>query len=468
MTARRLFGHKHANVLARMDSLVLTGIYQPPLWYDAVRRCPPTLLYSEPHPGNIVFPEDSLYPRLYQRLPQLRDEALHITTITEASVGRRMAERWWNEIDKDKSKDEEAAWQRVMADGEMQRLLVDYDKKVAESQQTPITAGNIQRHMQAKLERMGLLRQQLTASSSTASTTAPLHNQAEVEAALDLIATAGRDDKQRDVPHPTRDPAAEMTAERVELQFEPINRSWLVPDMSSVHQLRFVVAPSNTQLNHIYHSNSDFTPRTSPQAADKVVPPLVDNTAADDVMEWLLSKGKEQSGAALRDWIAFVLRMQITVLRRVELAEWRPYTNCIDGQLWRQARVVLRCTTIDALEGVDMDGKTTAPTDAEVAGVRDGLPLVYHEKQPVMEREEQRKWSLLLSFVEDALARHRFRAEELEERAPKTQWTDDARMSRSRRRSTSRERRREARAEARSAMSPPAPSQEGEPAATAQ
>ena len=89
MTARRLFGNKHANVLARMDRLVLTGIYQPPLWYDAVRRCPPTLLYSEPHPGNIVFPEDSLYPRLYQRLPQLRDEALHISTISEASVGRR-------------------------------------------------------------------------------------------------------------------------------------------------------------------------------------------------------------------------------------------------------------------------------------------------------------------------------------------------------------------------------------------
>ena len=455
-------------MLARMDSLVLTGLYQPPLWYDAVRRVPPTLLYSEPHPGNIVFPEDSLYPSLYRRLPQLKDEALHITTITEASVGRRLAERWWNEIDKDKSKDEEAAWQRVMADGEMQQLVADYDKRVAENQQTPITAGNIQRHMQAKMERMGLLRQQLTASSSAASTTAPLHSQSEVEAALDLIATAKRDDKQRDVPHPSWDPHAEMTAERVELQFEPNNRSWLVPDMSSVHQLRFVLAPPNPQLNHVYHSNASFTPRTSPQSSDKVVPPLVDNTAADDVMEWVLSKGKEQSGAALRDWIAFVLRMQIMVLRRVELAEWRPYTNSIDAQLWRQARVVLRCTTIDALEGVDMDGKKTAPTEADVAGVRDGLPMVYHEKQPAMGHEEQRKWSLLLLFVDDALSRHRFSAADLEERAPKTQWSEGARMGRSKRRSTTRERRKEARAEARNAGNISSTSTESEPPANTQ
>ena len=469
MTARRLFGLKHANVLSRIDNLLLTGLYQPPLWYDAVRRVPPTLLYSEPHPGNIVFPEDSLYPRLYQRLPQLRDEALHIHSLTEASVGRRLAERWWSEIDKDKGKDEEAAWQRVMADGAMQQLVADYDKRVADSQQAPITAGNIQRHMQAKLERMGLLRQQLVSTpTSAASTTAPLHSQAEVESALDLIATANRDDKQRDVPHQVWDQHAEMTAERVDLQFELANRSWLVPDMSAVHQLRFVVGPSNSQLNHVYHSNAAFTPRVSPQAADKIVPPLVDNTAADDVMEWLLSKGKEQPGATLRDWLAFVLRMQIAVLRRVELAEWRPYTNCIDAQLWRQARVILRCTTIDALEGEDMDGKSTAATETDGAGLRDGLPLVYHEKQPVMGREEQRKWSLLLSFVEDALSRHSFSASDLEERAPKTQWTDIARIGRSRRRATSRDRKREARAEARNAAATPATATEAESPTTAQ
>ena len=453
MTARRLFGLRHANVLARMDNLVLTGIYQPPLWYDAVRRVPPTLLYSEPHPGNIVFPEDSLYPKLYQRLPQLRDEPLHITNVTQASVGRRLAERWWREIDTAKGdKDEEAAWQRVMADGEMQQLLTEYDQRVAESAQTPITAGNIQRHLQAKLERMGLLRQQLTSSvASPVSTTAPLHEPSEMSHALDLLATANRDDAQRDVVHPSVDPPSEMNAERVELQFEPSNRSWLVPDMSAVHQLRFVVAPPNKELNHVYHSNSTYTPRVSPQAPDRVVPPLAESTPADDVMNWVMSKGVEQQGAALRDWIAFVLRMQVVVLRRVELAGWRPYTNAIDAQLWRQARVVLRCATVDALEGVDMDGKATAPRVAGSGGVRDGLPLVYHEKQRAMDGEEQRKWALLLSFVDDALARHRFSEAELMERGQKQQWSEGARMGRSRRRAGTRERQRAARAEARAA-----------------
>ena len=363
-----------------------------------------------------------------------------------------LAERWWNEIDKDKSKDEEAAWERVMADAEMQQLLADYDKRVAEAQEAPITAGNIQRHIQAKLERMGLLRERITAPSSNPSTTVPLHGQAEVEAALDLLATANHDNKQRDGPHTVWDPHAEMTPERVELQFELNNRSWLVPDMSAVHQLRFIVAPPNPQLNHLYHSNTGFTPRPSPKAPDTFIPPLATNTAADDVMEWLLSKGREQSGAALRDWIAFVLRMQIVVLRRVELAEWRPYTNCIDRQLWRQARVILRSATIDALEGSDMDGKSTPPTEAaEVAGVRDGLPLVYHEKQPQMGREDQRKWSMLLSFVDDALARHSFSAAELQERAPKPQWSEAARYGRSMRRLNVRQQRYEARVAAKNA-----------------
>ena len=451
MTARRLFGNKHANVLARMDRLLLTGLYQPPLWYNALRRCPPTLLYSEPHPGNITFPEDRLYPRLYERLPQLRDEALHVSSINEASVGRRVAERWSNEIDKDKNKDEEAAWQRVMDDAETKQLLTDYDKRFADSQQSPITAGNIQRHMQTKLEQMGTLRQRFTTASSPAAYyNTPLHTQSEVESALDLVAAANHANKQRiDVASPYREANSEMTSERAGLQFEPNNRSWLVPDMSTVHQLRFVLPPPNAQLNHLYHSNSAYVAQPSPRDGSKVVAPLVDSSGDDDVMEWLLSKCVEQSGAGLRDWIACVLRMQIVVLRRVVLAQWRPYTNCIDSQLWRQARVILRCATVDALEGVDMDGKPIAEAAVEdAAAIRDGLPLVYHEKQAVMGREDQRKWTMLLSFVDDALARHTFSAAEMEERAPKTQWSDASRMGRSRRRTAKRAHQAEARATA--------------------
>ena len=98
MTARRLFGGAE-NVLARMNRMVISGFYVPPVWYHAVRRVPPMMQLSQPHPGKITFPEDRLYPALYRRIPSLQDEPLHVVDMYQPTVGNRIAQRWLKEIE---------------------------------------------------------------------------------------------------------------------------------------------------------------------------------------------------------------------------------------------------------------------------------------------------------------------------------------------------------------------------------
>ena len=413
MTARRLFGSPR-DCLARVNEIVASGIYLPPLWYDAVRRVPPTVLSPGPHPGRITFPEDRLYPSLYTRIPQLQDEPLYVTSPHEATVGRRVAQRWAEEIERTPGKDEEKAWAKVMQDEELQRLLAAYDKRLQDGRQQPVTAGNVGRFMQRKLQAMGVMRQ-------LGRQTSPQRRREELQRALDLLHTTGvaHDPPASASLQPAADSRvlteqwAQLTGERAGLLHE--GRQWVVPDMTAVHELRFILAPPNPELNAAYHQHL----RDAPQASQRSRP-LPENSAGDNSLQWAMSHAVAQEGAALRDWIAYCLRLQVLLMHRSELLPWIPYTNCIDAALWRQARVVLRCHSLQQLEGEDIDSRRDEAQQRLAArdGLRDGRPLVYHDREAALSEDDCSRHSLLLAFVDSALARHRFSLEELNARAP--------------------------------------------------
>jgi len=128
-------------------------------------------------------------------------------------------------------------------------------------------------------------------------------------------------------------------------------------------------------------------------------------------------------------------------MKRDKLLEWPPYTNAIDAALWRQARVILRCTQVEALEGSDLTTITTnsnsqqrqpdtsdkqpsigelllsASTTRSKAVVIDDLPLVHHTGQQPFSETEKKKHQLLLLFIDAALNRHQFASTEMQQAA---------------------------------------------------
>ena len=380
MTARRLFGGAE-NVLARMNRLVMSGMYAPPVWYHAVRRVPPLVQLAQPHPGQISFPEDRLYPSLYRRIPSLQDEPLLVTDASQQTVGNRMARRWWSEIEATEGRDEEVAWQRLMADPEVQGWLHAYEQRAQEAADHPITAGNVSRHVEAKMRAMHLLR-------SLPYPAPPEQRRVEIQRGLDALEANQR---QAGEHRPVVEDDDGLTPERRDLL--PSGRQWLVPDMSEAHQLRFVVAPPNYALNEVYNQSAG---RASPPKRDS---PVVEEASADtNSLHWAMSKAVVQEGATMRDWIAYALRLQVLVLKRFELVQWLPYTLTIDPALWRQARVVLRCRRVEALDGVEVEEKRRTMGGEQwtsTAGIRNERPLVHHHLQPPLNVDDQRKHALV-------------------------------------------------------------------------
>ena len=380
MTARRLFGGPE-NVLARMNRLVISGLYAPPVWYSAVRRVPPTIQASHPHPGRIVFPEDRLYRALYQRIPSLQDEPLIAQDISQETTGGRIARRWLKEIEGQGGGDEDAAWQRVIADKEVQGWLSGYEERMKEAKDNPITAGNISRHVEAKLRSIGLIRH-------LAPTSPPDLRRAEIGHALSALEVSRR---QSSDPTEVGDEDDGLAPERRELVQR--GRQWLVPDMREYRDIRFIVAPQNAQLNEKYRVKRSGAAQRKRAVGQKEVK---EDMQGEDMLHWAMSKAVVQESASLRDWIAYVLRLQVVVMRLYDLVSWTPYTDCIDSTLWRQSRVVLRCRRIETLVGEDMERKTQQLGKKEFTnGLVNRLPLVHHHLQPRLNMDEQRKHALV-------------------------------------------------------------------------
>ena len=384
MTARRLFGGAE-NVLARMNRMVLSGMYQPPVWYFAVRRVPPIVQLSQAHPGALVFPEDRLYPALYRRVPSLQDEALLHTDAQAPTVGSQLARAWWKEIEKSTDKDEDTAWARVLQDPQARAWLAEHQRRVEQAAELPVTAGNVSRHLERRLHEMNVIRRLAPDAS-------PQQRRAELQRGLDIV-DAGR----------RQTTAASVTTEEDGAKderrgLERSGRQWVVPDMNAAHQLRFVMAPANDALNERYG-----------RSARRPLP-LPPNRPEDDALQWAMSAAVVHDSASIRDWIAYALRLQLLVLARTELLPWKPYTDPVDATLWHQARVVLRCSRIEALEGEDVEEKRTQLGDSwpGTDGLHDERPLVYHRSQPKLSVDEQRKHALLLALIDDAVARFDF------------------------------------------------------------
>ena len=269
-----------------------------------------------------------------------------------------------------------------MADEEVQGWLRDYERRVQEAADQPITAGNVSRHVEAKMRAMQLLRHLHPAAP-------PHQRRAELQKGLDVL-QAGHRQAGEGAAVQVRDD--DMTPERRDLTQS--GRQWLVPDMSDAQQLRFVLAPPNRALNEMYRQDVGAA-RGRRQAG---APPVVDALPDDNALHWAMSKAVVQKGATMRDWIAYALRVQVLLMKRFDLVEWVPYTQAIDRALWRQARVVLRCRRVEALDGVEMEDKKASMDFEEWSStdcITNQRPLVHHQLQPPLNTDEQRKHALV-------------------------------------------------------------------------
>jgi len=64
-------------LLEKVENLVRGGAIQKPVWFDAMRECPPPQLpFSAPRPREITFPEDKLFAVYKRRNPDWDKEVI--------------------------------------------------------------------------------------------------------------------------------------------------------------------------------------------------------------------------------------------------------------------------------------------------------------------------------------------------------------------------------------------------------
>jgi hypothetical protein len=373
-TRKHQYYRKIPNLLYRANRMIITGIYDKPPWYEALRRIPPVTHTLKPHPGKIQFPEDYLYPKILKKLPELQLEIHDLNNLQEFSLTSKIVKAWYNNIQKLKnsgSNNTANSAQKPISPNEIiQKMLANPAQLELEALDTtikqldreiqtfrlslntvrgdimPITANNVNSILKQRFEEMNLLRNQLRRAGAKPR---PVQFSTEIEADMNIREQVKgyKPAQYKEDVHVNRNKNVlryqlqqTMEQEKFENLQEESERDIITDLMRQDPYIKDHQNPTEFELiqyqQFILQRGIGLQYKLALEKAQHTLNHALTN---------LIIKPEAQ----LRDWVAYVLRFQILTLNQRQAIDWKSYSAGIDDKLFAQAKAILLCERIEYL-----------------------------------------------------------------------------------------------------------------------
>lgn len=347
---------KEVGILGRAQIFVESGLFQRPTWYNALRRVPPLNHFGGQHPGEIVIPnslESKSARALFRRLPMLQ---LEIPQYGKKRLSQQMLDKLCT-LTMTLGESQDSALEQVVR--EYRDELDQYEESLLylRGDVQPITPANVAHVMTRRMEEMRLRRladnKQVIKPTFSQSIEQKLHRQ------LRILPVADANSIPLDEQLPGRVAEKEFAARDRALEFKDQQRkreesiaSKLEDEiqadqnldayqkLQSIRKLREHFAQIKQQARDKLQMHSTF--QTSPEGARR----LREEEAArmrPHLLDCMIVQKIPGYETKPRDFVAYVLKMQIVWFKCEKLLSWSPYTDMIDDELWQNAVAIFKC-----------------------------------------------------------------------------------------------------------------------------